>query len=240
MRPHKVLLLAVGSLSGLLALSLTLAGALLVGIHLTQRDGDGYYASSAERYETPTYALRSEGIRLGADTDTWDWGPLRNIGTARLVAESSLGEPIFVGIARHADVERFLSASAHDELTNVSFDPFEPTYRRQTGDTPPADPARQGFWAASAVGAGPQTLTWDIEAGDWDVVVMNADARRGVSVDAAVGVKTGLLLPIGIGLLGGGFAAGAVATVLVLLAVKKEGTSAAGPLPAAQAPPIAA
>jgi len=45
-----------------------------------------------------------------------------------------MGAAIFVGIARHDDVERFLAASAHDELTDVSLDPFAPTYRRQAGE----------------------------------------------------------------------------------------------------------
>ena len=241
MRPQKVVLLVLGSIAALLGLALTAAGGVVVGIHATQRDGDGYYTSSTERFETPTYALTSEDIQLHVNADGRDWGPLRDIGTARIRAQSSLGAAIFIGIARHADVERFLAASAHDELADVSFDPFEPTYRRQVGEAPPAAPATQGFWAASATGAGPQTLTWDIESGDWDVVVMNADASRGVTVDAAVGVKTGLLLPIGIGLLAVGLASGAAAAVMILVAMRKEGTGQGATLPQGQdQPPLAA
>lgn len=240
MRPQKVVLLVLGSIAALLGLALTAAGGVLVGIHATQRDGDGYYTSSTERFETPTYALTSEDIQLHVDADGRDWGPLRDIGTARIAAQSSLGGAIFVGIARHADVERFLAASAHDELTDVSFDPFEPTYRRQAGEVPPAAPGGQGFWAASVAGAGRQTLTWDVESGDWDVVVMNADASRGVTVDASVGIKTGLLLPIGIGLLAGGLAAGAVAAVLILVALRKEEQARAALPPARDGTAMAA
>lgn len=234
MRPYKVVLLVLGSIAALLGLALTAAGGVLVGIHATQRDAGGYYTTSTERFETPTYALTSEDIQLHVDADGRDWGPLGDIGTARIEARSSLGAAIFVGIARHADVARFLAASAHDQLTDVSFDPFEPTYRRLAGDVPPAAPAVQGFWVASATGAGPQTLTWDIEPGDWDVVVMNADATRGVSVDLAASVKTGLLLPIGLGLLAGGLAAGAAAAVLILLGLRKEGSERSAALPPAQ------
>lgn len=240
MRPQKVVLLVLGSIAALLGLALTAAGGVLVGIHATQRDGDGYYTSSTERFETPTYALTSEDIQLHVDADGRDWGPLRDIGTARIDAQSTMGAAIFVGIARHDDVERFLDATAHDELTDVSLDPFEPTYRRQAGEAPPAAPGGQGFWAASVAGAGPQTLTWDIESGDWDVVVMNADASRGVTVDASVGIKTGLLLPIGIGLLAGGLAAGAVAAVLILVALRKEEQAQAASPPARDGTPMAA
>lgn len=224
MRPHKVVLLVLGSIGALLGLALTAAGGVLVGIHATQRDGDGYYTTSTERFETPTYALTSEDIQLHVDADGRDWGPLGDIGTARIEAKPAQGAAIFVGIGRHADVERYLAASAHDQLADVSFEPFVPTYRRQAGEALPAAPGGQGFWAASVAGAGPQTLTWDIESGDWDVVVMNADASRGVSVDIAASVKTGLLLPIGIGLLAAGLVAGAVAAGLILAALRKERT----------------
>lgn len=83
-------------------------------------------------------------------------------------------------------------------------------------------------------GAGPQTLIWNIEPGDWDVVVMNADASRGVSADIAASVKTGLLLPIGIGLLAAGLAAGATAAVLILVALRKEEDEQGAALPPAQ------
>lgn len=222
MRPQKVVLLVFGSIAALLGLALTGGGGVLVGIHATQRDDDGFYTSSTDRFETPTYALTSEDIQLHVDADGRDWGPLRDIGTARIEAQSTMGAAIFVGIARHDDVKRFLAASAHDELADVSLDPFDPTYRRQAGEAPPPAPAGLGFWVASVAGAGPQTLTWDVESGDWDVVVMNADASRGVSVDASVGIKTGLLLPIGIGLLAGGLASGAAAAVLMVVALRKE------------------
>jgi hypothetical protein len=234
MRPHKVVLLVLGSIAALLGLVLTAAGAVLVGIHATQRNADGYYTSPIERFETPTYALTSEDVQLGADRDGRDWGPLRDIGTARIQAQAASGAAVFIGIAPHDDVERFLAASAHDELTDVSFDPFEATYRRTAGEVPPAAPARQGFWAASATGAGLQTLTWEIEAGDWDVVVMNADGTRDVTVDVSAGVKTGLLLPFGIGLLAGGLASGAAGAVLVLVALKKDGAGMGAALPPAQ------
>jgi hypothetical protein len=240
MRPHKVVLLLIGSLAVLLALALTAAGGVLVGIHATQRDADGYYTTSTERFETPTFALTSEDINLGADPEGRDWGPLRDIGTARIAVESSLGAQVFVGIARHDDVAAFLARSAHDELADVSYDPFQPTYRRQAGEAPPARPTDQHFWVASTAGAGRQVVTWDIEPGDWDVVVMNADASRGVSVDATVAVKTDLLLPIGLALLAIGLVAGAGAAVLILIALRNEGTSPGVLLPAPARTPVAA
>jgi hypothetical protein len=240
MRPYKVVLLVLGSIAALLGLALTAGGGVLIGIHATQRDADGYYGSSTERFETPTYALTSEDIQLGSDPEGRDWGRWLHIGTARVEVQSTSGSAIFVGIARHADVERYLAASAHDELADVSFDPFEATYRHRGGEVPPAAPGTQGFWAAAAAGAGRQTVTWDIEAGNWDVVVMNADASTGITVDASAGIKTGLLLPIGIGLLACGLASGAAAVVLMVVALKKEGDGRPAAPAAQEHTPLAA
>lgn len=241
MRPQKVVLLVLGSVAALIGLALMAGGGVLIGIHATQRDADGFYTSSTERFDTPTYALTSEDIRLGTNPEGRDWAFLRNIGTARVEAESTLGgAPIFVGIARHADVERYLAASAHDQLTEVSLDPFEPTYRRQGGEAKPADPAAQGFWVASAAGAGRQTVTWDLESGDWDLVVMNADASRRVSVAASASIKTGLLLPIGIGLLAGALGFGVAAVILILVAVREADTGHRAALAPAEEKPLAA
>jgi uncharacterized protein DUF4389 len=53
---------------------------------------------------------------------------------------------------------------------------------------------------ASVSGSGTQTVTWPSESGRWSAVVMNANGQPGISVDVKVGAKTGVLLPIGLGL----------------------------------------
>jgi hypothetical protein len=51
-----------------------------------------------------------------------------------------------------------------------------------------------------------QTLTWPVEAGEWAVVVMNADGSPGVRTDMSIGAKLGIVLWIAIALLvAGGF-----------------------------------
>ena len=94
-------------------------------------------------------------------------------------AASNNGKPVFVGIARTADVDRYLRGTAHTSVTDVDTSPFN---ARATARVPPpsARPVRptQSFWAASARGTGRSTLTWDVRDGDWSVVVMNADASR--------------------------------------------------------------
>ena len=59
-------------------------------------------------------------------------------------------------------------------------------------------------------GSGEQTVDWDPEDGIWRVVLMNADASRGVTSDMSIGAELDSVLWIGLGLLGVGvlFAAG--------------------------------
>src|SRR3954452_18867706 len=68
----------------------------------------------------PTYALTSEGIRIGnihGDAAGWALDAL-NV-TVRVRAARPDDAPVFVGIASQADVDRFLAQTAHEEITDV-------------------------------------------------------------------------------------------------------------------------
>ena len=77
------------------------------------------------------------------------WKPVDNVGTARIAAQSANAAPLFIGIARHADVERFLAASAHDELTDGLPDslPLEQRRLALVADASHADARRIDAWA---------------------------------------------------------------------------------------------
>src|SRR4029453_17198201 len=106
------------------------------------------------------------------------------LGTVRIRSESE--RPVFVGSAREADVADYLDGVEHAVVTEIG---EEPEYSERQGDAPEGPPADQTFWAASATGAGEQTLEWEPEDGSWNVVVMNADASRGVA--AGLGNRAG-------------------------------------------------
>ncbi|MGH9152371.1 MAG: DUF4389 domain-containing protein, partial [Acidimicrobiales bacterium] len=222
MRPAKVVSVVVGSLAALLALGLAVGGTALVLLHATQRDGDGYYRTSTERFETPTYALTSERVDLSGD-----WPGVGDMGTARVVARS-VGGPVFVGIARPGDVERYLAGTARDELTDVDLSPFRATLERHPGERPPAPPGEQTIWAAAASGPGRQSAAVELGRGEWTAVVMNADASPGIEVDASVGVETGLLLPVGVVLLVASALSAALAAVLIVVGLRRGGGPAHG------------
>ena len=214
--------LVCGSLLALLALGLVTAGIVLVLAHATARDFTGFYTSPTERFTTSGFALTSEGMQIGdvrGDGAGWTLDALD--ATVRVRASAPDGRPVFVGIAPKADLDRYLAASAHTVVSDVSAAPF--TYRaaqRRGGPTPPAIPATQTFWAATASGSGTQSVTWRPSGGRWAVVVMNADAGRSVTADVSVGAKTQLVLPIGVLLLTFGALSLAVASGLIWMAVR--------------------
>jgi hypothetical protein len=135
-------------------------------------------------------------------------------------------------------VETYFDGVAHDEVRDLEFDPFSVEYRRFPGGEPPGPPGEQTFWAASASGSGEQSATWRAESGEWTIVVMNADASRGVSADVSAGAEAGFLLWLAIGLL----VAGALVLVggVAMIVIGARGATSAAPAAVAAPVPLAA
>jgi hypothetical protein len=217
----KILLLLFGSLLALVALALLAAGGTLVWANETQRDDDGYVSTRTERFATGTYALTHEGAEIGDVTDAPDW-LVDRLGTVQIRATSTTGKPVFVGIGREADVAAYLARVAHDEVTDIDFDPFETTVRTRAGGAPAAPPGERRIWAASASGRGTQVATWDIEGGDWSVVVMNADGSRRVAADIELAAKAGWIRWLGVGLAAAGLLIGLVSAAMIVAGARTQ------------------
>lgn len=152
----------------------------------------------------PTHALTSEGLTIAhVDSVGQDWA-LDVFDKVRIRGLSASEKPLFIGIAREQDVARYLAGVAHDEVTDVHHGPFSVSYETRAGNSRPARPGAQSFWAASTARTGTETLTWKVEAGTWSVVVMNADASPGVAAFLDAGARLPFLLWLAIVDLGGG------------------------------------
>jgi hypothetical protein len=77
----------------------------------------------------------------------------------------------------------------------------EPRYSPRPGGAPDNPPGDETFWVASTAEMGEQTLEWEAEDGSWSVVVMDADARRGVDAELSIGAELDPVIWVGIGLL---------------------------------------
>ncbi len=200
--PGPALAVVAGSLVALIAATVALVALVLVFAHVALRDDDGFFTSPTERLQTGTYALTAEELEFGrVEGRAGDWALEELAGRVRVQADAAGGAPVFVGIAREADLDRYLAGVAHDRVRDFDEDP---RYARVAGAERPADPAAQDFWVARAGGEGAQVAEWAVQEGRWAAVVMNADGSRGVSADVRVGAKVGWVLWLGLALLAAG------------------------------------
>jgi hypothetical protein len=235
---EKPLLLVLGSLLALVALVLLLAGGALLWAHGTQRDDNGYFTSHTERLATPTPALTVGDVDLSGLSDAPGWLLPDDLGTVKIDARSADGRPLFVGIAPAAEVDRYLAGVAHDEVTDVGWGNDTPRYQRTPGGARAADPS-QVHWVARA--RGPHSLlTWKVRDGNWAAVAMNADGSPRVAADMKVGVKTGIVLPAALILLGLGAAFAIGAAGLLIAGMRSGGGGGVRPGPGAPVPAGAA
>ena len=196
----RVVLVILGSLLALIGAGLLAGGCGLVWADQTQRDDDGFLSTPTERFEASSYAIVSEPIDLvEADTEGVDWLLSEDVlGDVRVQAADG---DLFVGIGPTSEVEAYLGGVEHHVLTDVDYHPFRADYDLRSGDAPTGRPGEQDFWAASASGSGEQTLTWNLESGNWSAVIMNGDASSGIAADVSVGVEADFLIWLAIGLL---------------------------------------
>jgi hypothetical protein len=235
MSAGRVIMAIIGTILGLVAAALVMAGAVLLWAHGTQRNSDGFYEARTVSLATDTYALITGPIDLVAARPT-AWFPSSQLATLRFEAEPTETSSLFMGIGPEDDVASYLDGVGLAEVLRTSPFTEEVAYRTVEGDAPPGPPGEQDFWVASAEGEGTQTVTWDLESGEWIGVIMNVDGSAGVSADFNAGARVGILLPIAIGLVVGGIVLGVLAIVMLVLAIRRPRETVAVPSPTATAP----
>jgi hypothetical protein len=214
-------MLVIGALLTLIGSGLITGGAAAAAVAGSQ-GRNGFLTSRPALFAADSYAITTPH---GAGIS----GPDRSanlpfdVGQVRLRAEGS--RPVFLGIARQSDVDRYLAGVHHTEVTDLRYSPFNAQYRDVAGTRTPDAPGRQTFWAASASGSGGQEVTWTIQPGDWAVVLMNADGTSGVSARVQAGFRSDLFAPIGLGILVGGIVLLVVGIPLLVLGAVGIGRS---------------
>ena len=184
-------MLVVGSLLILMGVGLAV-GAAVLGVLNARQSEDRFISLPEGVYAVDTYAITTQEIEIGPGVQGED-----AVGTLQVRGRASdAGQELFLGIGPEAAVERYLLGVRHSELQQVSFDPFRAYYQERQGGAPEGLPEEQEFWAASTSGSGEQNLQWNLDDGDWTVVVMNADGSSPVSAELQIGARTDLLGPL--------------------------------------------
>lgn len=237
MKKSSIALVVTGSLASLLAAGLLLIGGLALWGN-SQKVSDGYLSTDTHQFGAGTRALATENLDVNLDTgdvvlDTGD------LGKVRLQVDSRNDKPVFVGIARTSYVKDYLAGVSHTTLTDVDTSPFNADYNDHAGNRRPAAPADAHIWAASEQGSGKQTLNWEIQDGDYSVVVMNADGSRGVDADISTGANVPFLDDLGWTAVGSGSFVLIIGIALLVMGIRRPG-SPTGTAPVTVAAPAAA
>ncbi len=127
----------------------------------------------------------------------------RRAGPARITVTRVDGGPVFVGMARSADLAGYLDGTgvAHADFRAS---PIDVWYAPVAAGRQVGTPTKEGIWAAWSVGPGARTLLWPPRRGGWDLVVMNADGGPGVDVRVSVGTPSWPRWPVLAAFLAGG------------------------------------
>jgi hypothetical protein len=228
----RIALIVTGAVTALFATALLFGGSLALYGEI-EKDDDGYLTTDAHRFSADTRALATENLDIDLGEGEWVVRP-GDLGHVRLEAESRDSKPLFVGIARTNDVERYLGDVPHTTVHDVEagpFDSFEADYTRHAGNGRPKSPEHADIWAASNQGTGRQTVDWEVEDGDWSVVVMNADGSLGVDADISAGADVPFLNELGWTAVGSGSFALAFGVVLIVLGARRpNGPSGTAPI----------
>jgi hypothetical protein len=215
----RIALTITGAIATLLASALVIGGALALWGD-SQKGSDGYLKTDTERFHTGTRALATDN--LDVDLGDADWlAQSDDLGKIKVTAESREGKPVFVGIARTSDVEDYLAGVPYTTVDDVDVSPFDADYTRHSGNRHPVSPEHAGIWAESSHGNGRQTIDWEIDDGDWSVVVMNADGSLGVDADIQAGANIPFLDELGWSAIGSGAFALVLGIGLIALAVRR-------------------
>jgi hypothetical protein len=221
----RIALIVTGTIASLVASAIVAGGALALWGD-SQKGSDGYLSTHTHRFEAPGRALATDnldvdlgGVDSIADTD--------DLGTVKVTAESRDGKPVFVGIARTTDVERYLSGVPYTTVDDIDTSPFSADYTRHGGHRHPVSPEHAGIWAESSHGNGRQSFEWNVDDGDYSIVVMNADGSLGVDADVKAGANVPFLDELGWSAIGSGAFALVIGLGLIALAVRRPSTVAA-------------
>lgn len=212
----------LGSSLALVSLGLLVGGGGALVADSALRDDDGYLTSSLTGVDAPGYAITSESLELRGSGDVV---PQRWLGDVKVEATARPTDTVFVGIGPTADVDAYLDGVAHSVVVDANAATDDVDLDDVAGGPPATEPTAESFWVASATGEGTQTLTWDVEQGDWTLVVMAPDATAPVGADVSVGATVPVLDEVGLALLVTGAGLGAAAVVVLVLALRRRDRS---------------
>lgn len=181
----------VGSILTVVSAGMLAGGLALAGAVTSHADG-GFVTSPAAGLSTSASAVTSPPALIETSLDRDSFPRI----TVSLAVASRDDAPVFVGIGPSADVKEYLADVHTARLDGMRGNTWELQTRDVPGTAAPEPPASQSFWAVADSGPGTREIQWNIEPGDWTVVIMNADGSSGIDTTVRAGVEAPWAAPV--------------------------------------------
>jgi hypothetical protein len=156
------------------------------GVAAYRSVGSDGYVEGGGRMTTQTAALVTDTAKFEKVDD--NAGSRAGKVTLRIAAERADGGPVFVAIGTDAAVTNYLADGSSAIVRDLEFGPFDYSTVAQ-GGTRPQEAPEAALFRVAAGGPGRQEVTWNVEAGAWRAIILNADGSAGVDVQASFAVK---------------------------------------------------
>lgn len=213
MSKGKIFLVGLYALVLLVGVGLIISGGSILWAETFMEDSDGFYMTRKVDVERNSYAVTSYPAEIDIEHLGGVVGWVESI-EVKLTAENNKDKGAFVGIAQEDDLQNYLSGVQHDQIDELDLNhPIgepEVSYKNFPGNSSPAAPTEEDFWAAHSTGTGEQILKWGVEEGEYSVVLMNQDGSSGIDISASVGANFPIASGLGLWL----FVAGLVVALL--------------------------
>ncbi|MDA8263532.1 MAG: DUF4389 domain-containing protein [Actinomycetota bacterium] len=198
----------------------------------------GVYADPAGFVSSPPFQLQGSGYALTAPLDLTGFRNIEStadgtLGTLRIGISDTGNGPVFIGVASRTDAETYLGGVPLDRVSGLGISPWTVSTKSVAGTRSPEQPESQQFWTEWTSGPGTRTLVWPIRPGNWELVVMNADASPGISLETRLAIHSGALPIAAFGIGGFGVLLMGAAVMLLYAALRPTRELVARRLPEA-------
>ena len=102
------------------------------------RDGDGYFTWPTETFTSNGYAIAMKTVDI-SHAPKWVFSNAL-LDSVRVKATSN--RSLFIGIAPAGDVQRYLNRTEHDDVSELTYNPFQVNYDHSDGGAPQAAPGK--------------------------------------------------------------------------------------------------
>ena len=213
------------------AFGLIMGGTSLRGIQEIMTDEEGFIMSNTRRVQVSSYGIVVEDMDFEIDPVAWRWFE-RSGGFLRfkIITESNTPDKeIFVGVARVQDAFSYIEPIEYHEIVDMDFSWDRPDdgapntqFIKHSGDALSAPPTVHSFWIVHGSDTDSQTLTWEPAAGNYYLVMMNADGSAGIDADVRFGVEIPFFGGLGNILLTTGIVVGAFGVLLLYFTIRRN------------------